>query len=269
MPEPDFTAQNKALFDQVAPTYDQLSFLRLAALAFAEQVPVQAGMRVLDLTTGTGEVAHALAKRGAQVTGVDLSPQMIEAANQKYNLPNLNFTVADAAALPFPDRSFDLVTCAAGLFFIPDMLAALTEWKRVLKAGGKLHFTSFGRGLLGDLPGLWREELAGYGLRPGSPPLGRIPTPEAAAQLLQEAGFAAVSAAISPLPYALPHAQARWKDIEAGLEGAVLGTLDQATRQELRSRHQARLSALSWPQKVSLPLITAQGRKEGLNVEAS
>lgn len=257
----DYTAQNRQLFDAVASTYDQLCYLHLAALALAQRVPVGAGQRVLDIATGTGVIAGALGARGATVTGLDLSPRMVEQATQNNALPNVTFAVADALALPYPDHSVDTITCGAGLFFMSDMLAALSEWRRVLRPGGQVYFSAFGRGLLGGLPQLWREELLAYQLRPAAPPLGRLPTPEAAQNLLQEAGFCQVQASLHPLTYTLPTPQARWDDIAAGLEGAMLQELDEPARHDLQAKHLARLAQLPWPQRVAVPLIVAQGEK--------
>lgn len=265
MPDPgptERTAQNARLFGQVAATYDQLGFLRLAALALAQQVQLAPTARVLDIATGTGEVALALAGRAGAVTGLDLSPAMIALAQAKAEAagqPGVQFVVGDAAQLPFADASFDAVVCAAGLFFMPDMEAALREWRRVLTPGGQLVFSSFGRGLLGTLPGLWREELGSLNLKPASPPLGRIPTPQAAQTLLQDAGFVQVTVQPVPLTYTLSAPAARWQDIALGLEGTVLHSLSAQQQAEVQARHLKRLSALPWPQHLPVPLLLARG----------
>ena len=259
------TQHNARLFGQVAPTYDRLGFLTLAARHLAARTPIRAGDHVLDVACGTGTVALALAERvGPQVTvtGTDLAPEMVEVARRKgVGAVNLRFEVADGAALPFPDATFDVVTCAAGLFFLPDMTAALREWRRVLRPGGRVVFSTFGRGLLGDLPGLWRERLAGDGVKPGAPPLGRVPTPAAALDLLRGAGFTQAEAELTRLEYVLPDAGARWADIQAGLEGAPLATFPEARRAELRAAHLAELSPLfaGGPVTVPIPVIVACG----------
>lgn len=258
----DRAQQNAALFGAVSSTYDELGFLSLAAQFFAEQVPVQPGQRVLDVGSGTGAVALALAKVGAQVTGVDLSPEMVALARQKtQGIANVDFVVADAMTLPFAEASFEVVVCAASLFFMPDMPGALREWKRTLKPGGWLWFSSFGRGLLGDFPGLWREELAAFGLKPPSPPLGRIPTPDAATQLLEQSGFQDVQARLSNRPYPLADPQQRWAEITAGLEGASLKQLPAQSQLQAQQQHLARLHALNWPQTVNVPVMVACGRR--------
>lgn len=255
--------QNAELFDRVAGTYDQLGFLALAARVFARQVRARPGGRVLDVATGTGVVALALARAGASVTGVDLAPEMIALAQRKARgVPDVDFQVADGMALPFPDGSFDVVVCAASLFFMPDMYAALSEWRRVLSPGGRVVFSSFGRGLMGELPGLWREELLAYGVKPGSPPLGRIPTLDAARELLEQAGFGQVDAQLTEVPYRLASPQERWADLAAGLEGDPLRQFTPEARAEVESRHLERLQALKWPLEVPIPIIVACGVKD-------
>lgn len=257
------TTQNAQLFNSVADTYDELGFLTLAARFLAGQVTVTPGIQILEVGTGTGVVALELAARGAVVTGVDLAPGMVARAQEKaQGVPGVKFMVADGMNLPFPDKTFEVVVSAATLFFMPHMVAALREWRRGLKLGGRVVFSSFGRGLLGPLPALWREELAAYGLKPASPPLGRIPTPETARALLLEAGFSEVQVTLTELPYLLPSPQARWAEITAGLEGMALEEFTLPQREEVAVNHLARLESLPWPQVVPVPVIVASGRAD-------
>lgn len=258
--------RNRALFGRVAASYDRLGFLTLAARHLAEQVEVPAGGAVLDVACGTGEVALGVAARGqaGRVVGTDFSPEMVRVA-QARAAGRAEFQVADAGALPFPDATFEVVTCGAGLFFLPDMAAALREWRRVLRPGGQVVFTTFRRGLLGDFPGLWRQRLAGEGLTPGSPPLGRVPDVNSALELLRAAGFVAGQARLAPLPYVVPSAEARWADIEAGLEGDPLRALDAGTVTRLRDAHLHDLAPLfrAGPVTVPVPVLLARGRAPG------
>jgi len=98
--------------------------------------------KIVDLATGTGDLALALQKKlpDAEVTGVDFLPEMLELARRK----GLRETIlADAMKLPFPDASFDCVTIAFGLRNMENWRAALVEMSRVLKRDGRLLVLEF------------------------------------------------------------------------------------------------------------------------------
>lgn len=105
------------------------------------------GRRALDLATGTGDIAFALASSGARVVGLDITPRMIELARGKApeRSGSCAFVVGDMLALPFPDRSFDLVTTGYGLRNVPDLGAAIDEMARVLTPGGLALSLDFNR----------------------------------------------------------------------------------------------------------------------------
>lgn len=257
--------QNKRQFDALAASYDRLGFLAQTAQYVAQGLRPPPGAALLDVMTGTGAVALTLAAGldpQARVVGADLSESMLDVARTKgAGHQNVSWVQADATALPFPDETFDVVVCASGLFFVPDMGAALREWRRVLRVGGTVVFSSFGRGLMGELPALWRESLATYGVQPGFPPLGRIPNLEAARDLLVQAGFNGVEVSLTELPYRLAQPQERWADIVAGLEGLPLGDFTPGQQAELKEEHFSRLQGLNWPVVVPLPVIVASGLK--------
>jgi ubiquinone/menaquinone biosynthesis C-methylase UbiE len=112
------------------------------------------GKRILDVGTGTGRAAIALAKRGALVTGVDASVEMLEVAARRAaeaglgppapGAAGVTFVRGDAHGLHFPDRSFDAVVCLRVLMHTPDWRASLRELCRV--AAGRVVF---------DYPSLW------------------------------------------------------------------------------------------------------------------
>ncbi len=141
------------LFAAVAPRYDLINDLqslglhrlwkrRLVALSGAAP-----GKRALDVCCGTGDVAFALARAGASVTGLDFSEPMLAVAKRRATAlgPGApGFGVADALALPVPDASFDIVTVAYGLRNLADLDRGLAEIARVLKPGGTLAALEFG-----------------------------------------------------------------------------------------------------------------------------
>ena len=153
----------RRMFDSLAPTWDlRIGPHHLSALELALE-DVTAPAHVLDLGTGTGVVARALAERypDARVVGIDLSPGMIEAARRQ--LPSelagrLSFEVGDASALDRPDGSCELVT-------LSNMIPFYDEIARVVAPGGTLVF-SFSRGAETPIyvaPERLREALARRG----------------------------------------------------------------------------------------------------------
>ena len=155
----------RALFATIADKYDFITVAlsygqdrrwkrRVIALAAPRE-----GLRVLDLATGTGDLAFAAAARGARVVGLDITPRMIELAQTKANGARrlqqsgerspkgfaLHFLVGDMLALPFPVASFDVVTTGYGLRNVPDLALAIDEIGRVLAPGGQALSLDFNR----------------------------------------------------------------------------------------------------------------------------
>jgi len=102
---------------------------------------IRSGERILDAGCGTGYLAAGLrrARPEAYVTGADLSAGMLGRAREAGAHPLVQ---ADAARLPFADRSYDLVVARGVLQHLPDVTAALTEWRRVLAPGGAVVLVS-------------------------------------------------------------------------------------------------------------------------------
>ncbi len=96
--------------------------------------------RILDVGTGTGSISLILSTLGHDVSGIDLSPGMLSVCERKAaerGLP-LDLKVGDAEALPFPDNTFDVITSRWVLWTLLQPSVAISEWKRVLKPGGKI-----------------------------------------------------------------------------------------------------------------------------------
>lgn len=97
--------------------------------------------RVLDVATGPGFLALIFAEKTAEVIGVDLTPAMLERAEVgriRKKMNNVRFQEGDAEALPFPDSSFDIVTCGSAFHHFPDIHRVLNEMNRVAKNSGKI-----------------------------------------------------------------------------------------------------------------------------------
>ena len=125
---------------QDAPRIYQDFLVPAKFVALSEIVAVEAraaeGVRMLDVACGTGVLSRRLAESGASVTGIDLAPPMLAVARERSE--GIAYMEASADALPFPDDSFDVVTCQQGLQFFPDRPAAMAEMRRVLRPGGRV-----------------------------------------------------------------------------------------------------------------------------------
>ena len=126
-------------------------FTREVTAAALEATQLRTGMQVLDLASGVGDPALSIAEAvgpSGHVTATDLGPGMIAFAEElakKKGLGNIEFRVADVEALPFPDGSFDVVSCRFGVMFFPEQVKAFRECRRVLKPGGRVAFVVWGK----------------------------------------------------------------------------------------------------------------------------
>ncbi len=134
--------QVRAMFDRIARVYDRMNSVMTAGMHHrwreraADLAEVGPGSRALDVATGTGDLALELSRRGAEVTGMDFAPAMLEIAREK--APGLAFEEGDALALRYPDRSFDAVTVGFGARNFADLDRGLREMARVTKSGGRV-----------------------------------------------------------------------------------------------------------------------------------
>jgi demethylmenaquinone methyltransferase/2-methoxy-6-polyprenyl-1,4-benzoquinol methylase len=105
----------------------------------------RAGLRALDLATGTGDIAFALASRGCRVTALDLTLRMLQLAGGKPGGASVGLIAGDMMALPFPSNAFDLVTSGYGIRNVARIETAVAEIRRVLSPGGLLLSLDFDR----------------------------------------------------------------------------------------------------------------------------
>ena len=110
-----------------------------------ERLAPQEGDRFLDLACGTGAVAERAAAGGADVTGIDLAPALIETARERAASLGLaiDYEVGDAENLDVPDASFDKVASTCGIMFAPDHEAVVGELARVTKPGGRIALANW------------------------------------------------------------------------------------------------------------------------------
>jgi demethylmenaquinone methyltransferase/2-methoxy-6-polyprenyl-1,4-benzoquinol methylase len=160
-----------AMFDGIAHRYDLLNRLmsfgvdrrwRKKTVAALE---LEGEARALDLATGTGDVAIAIARRhpGCEVIGLDPSPNMLAFGRRKCERRGLDQRVhlqlGDAEALPYASSSFDAITIAFGIRNVPDRARALREMARVTRPGGRIAILELGEPRRGPMAALARLHI--------------------------------------------------------------------------------------------------------------
>jgi SAM-dependent methyltransferase len=203
---------------------------------------IAAGLRVLDLASGTGEpalsIAAAVGPQG-QVTATDLVAEMLAGARRRAaekGLANMSFEVADMQALPFPEASFDRVTCRLGLMYVPEPPRALAEARRVLRPGGRAAFLVWGGHEENDQfqvmdEVLWRELRIEPHEGPFAPT--RFGAPGLLAELFRQAGFVAVAERHLAFNPRIDPATGFWRAQVALRLGDKLDALSDAKRERL------------------------------------
>lgn len=142
----------RRLFHTIADRYDLITGLlsfgrdRRWKAALVGLAGVQPGTHALDLAAGTGDIAFALAARGARVAALDITHRMLHiASGKKPASAKVAFVTGDMMALPFHDGAFDLVTTGYGIRNVPAIEPAIAEIRRVLRPGGLLLSLDFDR----------------------------------------------------------------------------------------------------------------------------
>ena len=208
----------REMFDHIAPTYDQLNHVlsmnvdKLWRRHALREIVDGSAQRILDVACGTGDSTISIAKaagEGSTVTGVDISEGMmalVEGKAAKAGVADrIRLQVADGEALPYEDGAFDCVTCAFGIRNFEHKEQGLSEFRRVLKPGGKavilelsvpqnrvvrwaydLYFTR----LLPRIGGALSGDKAAYRYLPAS--VHHFPAPQAFCRMMEDAGFRAV-----------------------------------------------------------------------------
>jgi len=193
----------RRMFDRIAPVYDAMNHTMTVGLdrrwrRLTAEAVVRPGDAVLDACCGTGDLAVAGARGGGRVTGLDFSEPMLERARRK--APELEWIRGDLLELPFADASFDAATVGFGVRNVDDLQRALSELRRVLRAGGRLGILEITRprGPLAPFYRLWFDGVvpllgkllpggSAYTYLPAS--VRRFPGPAELAEMIEAAGF--------------------------------------------------------------------------------
>lgn len=236
-------------FDGLAERYDNPAtrFFPFCADRLVDFVKPRPGSKVLDVATGTGAVAVPLAQAvGPQgrVAAIDMSSAMLnkaEANIRKMALSNIDLHEMDAEKLDFKSNYFHTVVCSYGLFFIPDMQAALRDWVRVLRPGGTLAFTSFEESAFHPLLDHFVESLQAFGVVLPEGPFGsrRITSLDHCGELLSAAGLTDIRMETVQIGYHLKDEQDWWEVVTSTAMRALLEQVPASDRDAFREQHLA------------------------------
>lgn len=212
------TESVKQMFDHIAPTYDSLNHIlslsidKLWRRRVVRTVKRLGAKNILDLATGTGDLAIAMARKidYSTICGVDLSPQMLEVARQKVAKAELSERISlmegNAEHLDIKDNSFDAVTIAFGIRNFENKEACLTELCRIIRKDGHLVILEFSNPtnrfigwlyriyshkVLPWVGGLISKDRSAYEYLPLS--VDGFPNPDKFSQMIEQAGFSVIS----------------------------------------------------------------------------
>jgi ubiquinone/menaquinone biosynthesis C-methylase UbiE len=234
-------------FDVRSAGYSKSQWHRAYAEGLIAHSAIRLGDRVLDAGVGTGFAAIAAATRvgpSGRVVGVDVSPGMLQQARVAVDagLRNIELRLADACALhDLPAESFDAIICSAALLYMP-VQRALTEWRRLLRPGGTIGFSTMRAGFP-EAGELFRRCAAEFGVQLVDPSAA-LGSEAAAAAALRHAGFAEITVVSDRVRLSDADFSCAW---ESNLRSAAHGevrNLPPASLEALRSRFEQALDDL-------------------------
>jgi arsenite methyltransferase len=192
---------------------------------------------------------------------VDIAADMLAQARREIEavqLTNIEFQEGDAEHLSYAEQSFDAVTCAFGIFFLPEMLAGPREWKRVVREVGVVAFSAFGETAFQPLSDQFEARIRAYGVtfpvprRPFS--WQRLTSLEQGLSLLQDAGLERIEWRAEQLGYYLRTPQEWWQVVwNSGFRGPV-SQLSAERLEHFKKEHQAEVEQLATEQGIWLDI---------------
>ena len=242
----DISTAQKATWNKFSPGWKKwddlvIRFLGPQGEAIIDHLAPHGTQVILDIAAGTGEPGLRIAQKlnGGKVVITDLAEGMLQVAVEKaarLGLTNVEFKEADANALPFPDNSFDAVSCRLGYMFFPDMAQAASEMVRVLKPGGRIATTVWAEpeknSFVTITMGTINKHIPTPPPPPGAPGIFRCAQPGLVSELFKAAGLKNVSERDVPCPMPVNSPEQFWEwqtevaaPVVAALSGADADTV--------------------------------------------
>ncbi len=235
-------------YNAAADSYDDPanSFWERFGTETVARLDLQPGERVLDVCCGSGASALAAAQMvgpAGSVLGVDLAERLLERARAKAaarELPQAGFRLGDLLDLRLPPDHFDAVVCVFGIFFVPDMAAAVRALWQVTRAGGRLAITTWGPRFLEPATTAFWDAIRDVrpDLYKGFNPWDRISDPASLRALLRASGIEAADIVAQPGTHVISTPDDWWS--------AVLGTGYRGTLEQLDAAERERVRAANY-----------------------
>lgn len=241
----------KKTFDTVSKGYDghALRFFPKSAEHLAAFLNLEGNETVMDIATGTGHAALAIARYLplGRVVGIDFSEGMLDEARKKAtarSIDNIEFIEGDMRFLNLPNDYFDIAVCSFGIFFVDDMKSQLIRIASLVKPGGTVAISSFQDGYFAPMSDMMFDRLADYGIEKTPQTWKNIATEEGCRCLFEGARLQKIRVEKLNVGYYLNSAEEWWYVLWNGGYRRLLSQLPPVVLEKFKKEHLREIEAL-------------------------